>query len=52
MHEADNSFPSSAQINNAWNDTSTSAYIMGFWLMFERNVHKTRSLKSTINAAK
>jgi len=52
MHEADNSFPSSAQVNNAWNDTSTSAYILGFWLMFESNVHKTHSLKSTINVAK
>jgi len=30
MHEADNSFPSSAQVNNAWNCTSTSACISGF----------------------
>ena len=30
MHEADNSFPSSAQVNNAWNYASTSAYISGF----------------------
>ena len=30
MHEADNRFPTSPQVNNAWNYTPTSAYILGF----------------------
>jgi len=34
MHEADHSFPTSPQVNNAWNYTSTSTYILGFWLSF------------------